>query len=361
MFKEYDPSSGKRLQLLKEDGTLTEAAKKYPLMSSDQVLKAFEFMTRARMADEWAVSLNRQGRMPTYAPNKGQEANSMGVLLALRQDDWIVPAFREMAGMLYRGLPLSQLYLYWLGNEMGSSYDIEKFHMMPISVPLASQTLHAVGLAYADKYRKRDRVSATFIGDGATSEGDFYEAINFAGAWNTANIFYIQNNQWAISTPRRMQTAVEVLAIKAKAAGIDGIQIDGNDVLAVFAATTMAAEKARKGGGATLIEGYTYRLGAHTTADDPTRYRDESEVCEWLERDPLLRLERYILAQKLMSEAQIKELRERIDLEVKKAFEEAEKYPAPSLEDTFRYTFKEMPELLHEQMERIKANGMEDL
>lgn len=361
MFKEYDPRKGSRIQMLRVDGTLTDEAKKLPMMSNEQILECFKYMTKARLADEWAVSLNRQGRMPTYAPNKGQEANSMGVLMALRPDDWIVPAFREMTGMLYRGLPLSQLYLYWLGNEMGSSYDIEKYHMLPISVPLSSQTLHAVGLSYADKYRGRDRVAATFIGDGATSEGDFYEAINYAGAWNTSTIFYIQNNQWAISTPRRLQTAVKVLAEKAAAAGIEGVQIDGNDVFAVYAATKMAADKARQGGGPTLIEGYTYRLGAHTTADDPTRYRDENEVCEWLERDPLLRLERYILANKLMNESQILEMKASLDKEVKEAFEEAEKYPAPTLEDTFRYTYKEMPELLHEQMELIKTNGQEEL
>ncbi len=361
MLKNVSTISGQRLQILDEEGELTADAKNYPMMSKGEILESFHFMQMSRIADEWAVSLNRQGRMPTYAPNKGQEANSMGSFMALRKDDWVVPAFREMAGMLQRGVPLSQLYLYWLGNEMGSCYDVDKFHMLPISVPLSSQTLHAVGLSFADKYRKRDRVALTFIGDGATSEGDFYEAMNFAGAWNTPTIFYIQNNQWAISTPISQQTAVKALSDKAVAAGFDGVQVDGNDLFAVFAATKLAVEKAREGNGPTLIEGFTYRLGAHTTADDPTRYRKDCDVEPWLQKDPLIRLEKYILKNELMTQTEMDELKTKLTKEVKAAFEEAEKFEAPSLLDTFQYTYKEMPELLKEQMELIEKNGKEEI
>ncbi|MCK5882685.1 MAG: pyruvate dehydrogenase (acetyl-transferring) E1 component subunit alpha [Bacteriovoracaceae bacterium] len=361
MLTKVKTKAGHRLQILNEEGELTAEAKNYPMMSNDQILESFKYMQMSRIADEWAVSLNRQGRMPTYAPNKGQEANSMGSFMALRKDDWVVPAFREMAGMLQRGLPLSQLYLYWLGNEMGSCYDVEKFHMLPIAVPLSSQTLHAVGLSFADKYKKTDRVSLTFIGDGATSEGDFYEAMNFAGAWKTPTIFFIQNNQWAISTPTSQQTAVKVLADKAVAAGIEGVQVDGNDLFAVYAATKLAADNARKNNVPSLIEGFTYRLGAHTTADDPTRYREEKDVLPWIAKDPLIRLEKYILNNHLMTSDEIESLRLELTKSVKAAFNKAEAHDAPTLLDTFQYTYKEMPELLKEQMELIGQNGKEEL
>lgn len=361
MLTKVQTEESQRLQILNEEGELTAEAKNYPMMSDEQILESFKFMQMSRIADEWAVSLNRQGRMPTYAPNKGQEANSMGSFMALRKDDWVVPAFREMAGMLQRGLPLSQLYLYWLGNEMGSCYDVEKYHMLPIAVPLSSQTLHAVGLSYADKYRKRDRVALTFIGDGATSEGDFYEAINYAGAWQTPTIFFIQNNQWAISTPTSQQTAVKVLADKAIAAGIDGVQVDGNDLFAVYAATKIAVDRARAESKPALIEGFTYRLGAHTTADDPSRYRKECDVGPWLAKDPLIRLEKYILNNKLMSIDEIGVLKDKLTKEVKDAFNQAEKHEPPTLLDTFQYTYKEMPDLLKEQMELIGKKGKEEL
>lgn len=361
MLKKYSPYEERRMRVLSTEGTLVNESSGIPLMKEDQIIQALKYMIKARLADEWAVSLNRQGRMPTYAPNKGQEANSLGAVMALREDDWIVPAFREMAGMLYRGIPLSQYYLYWLGNEMGSNYDIEKYHTLPLSVPLASQALHAVGLSYADKYRESDRATLTFLGDGATSEGDFYEAMNFAGVWNTATILFIQNNQWAISTPRSVQTKTQTLAEKANAAGIPGIQVDGNDIFAVYAATTIALERARSGGGPTLIEGVTYRLGAHTTADDPTRYREDSEVEEWLAKDPLLRLEKYITSNNIISSKDIEEIKLKTNVEVKSAFEEAAKFVAPTIEDAFKYTFEEMPELLKEQMDLVKAGGKEDV
>jgi len=361
MLEKFDPRDGKRVEILREDGTLKQDIGSFPVMSDKQLLEAYKYMLKSRIADEWAVSLNRQGRMPTYAPNKGQEANSLGPVMAIRNDDWLVPAFREMAGMMYRGIPLEQLYLYWLGNEMGSSFNVEKYHTLPISVPLASQALHAVGLSYADKYRGRDRVALTFVGDGATSEGDFYEAINFAGVWRVATIFYIQNNQWAISTPTRIQTASQTLAEKAFAAGISGVQVDGNDIFATYAITKLAVEKARAEGGPTLIEGYTYRLGAHTTADDPSRYRDEAEVTKWFEKDPLTRLEKYVLKNNIITGGAIKQLREMIESDVKNAFEKADAYVKPTLEDTFQYMYKEMPDILKEQIDAIKNQGKEVL
>jgi pyruvate dehydrogenase E1 component alpha subunit len=244
--------------------------------------------------------------------------------------------------------------LTWLGNELGNHFDIKKYSMLPVSVPIASQCLHGTGLAYAEKYKKTKRVAISFVGDGGTSEGDFYEAINFAGVWKAPKIFFVQNNQWGISTPRAIQTASKTLAEKAFAAGFEGIQVDGNDIFAVYASVKMAAEKARNGEGPTLIEGYTYRLGAHTTADDPTRYRNEADVKPWEAKEPLVRLEKYILSKKLFSEEEIKKMKEDALQYAKDEFEAAEKHALPSIEDTFRYMYREMPDILKEQMEEIK-------
>jgi len=356
MFEKYDPQEGKILRIMKEDGTLEKGIEDLPQMNNEELLGAYKLMILARETDEWAVSLNRQGRLPTYAPNKGQEANTIGALMALRNDDWFVQAFRELGGLLVRGVPLHQYFLTWHGNEWGNHYPTEKYHILPVAVPIGSQFLHAVGLAYAETYKGTDKVVISYIGDGGTSEGDFYEALNFAGAWNTPNIFYIQNNQWAISVPRLVQTASKTLAEKALSAGFEGVQIDGNDVMAVYAATKMAAEKARKGGGPTLIEGVTYRLGAHTTADDPTRYRDEAEVLKThVPKEPLVRLEKYLRHQKLLNDELVEQLKKEAKAEAIAAFEKAEKSPDPTLEDTFKYMFKEMPPLLKEQLETIKS------
>ena len=352
MFEKFDPRLGKRLQILNEEGQLNTEIKDMPLMTNKQALEAYKIMVLTREADEWAVSLNRQGRMPTYPPVKGQEANSIGSIMAVKSDDWFVQAFRELGGLLIRGVSLSQHYLYYLGNEMGSYYEREKYHVLPISVPISSQLPHAVGLAYAEKYRDTDRLAIVFNGDGGTSVGDFHESLNFAGVWKAPVIFYVQNNQYAISVPRHHQTASTTIAEKAFGYGFEGVQVDGNDVFAVYAATKLAAEHARKGKGPTLIEGFTYPLGAHTTADDPTRYREDEEVADWHKRDPLIRLEKFVLQKKLISEKQIEKLKQDAKKQAHAAFEEADNFQKESLDNTFRYTFKTLPPILEEQLER---------
>jgi pyruvate dehydrogenase E1 component alpha subunit len=358
MFEQFDPREGKRLQLLKEDGTLVNTGKgplsRVPIMSDSDIKTAYEFMVKARIADEWAVSLNRQGRMPTYALNMGQEANSVAAMMALKKDDWLVVAFRELAGMLYRGYSLEKFYLYWFGDERGSQYDLKELYMTPINVPIASQLPHAVGLSYADKYRGDNRVTIAFVGDGGTSEGYFFEALNFAAVWKLPIIFYVQNNQWAISVPKSLQTTSNTYAEKAFACGMEGIQVDGNDPMAIYAATKMAEEKARSGGGPSLIEGYTYRLGPHTTADDPTRYREDSEVDEWRPKDPLVRTKKYLLNKKVISEKDVEELYAYNKQLVQTTFDAVEKSAPPTLEDGYKYIFEEMPWTLTEQMERRK-------
>jgi pyruvate dehydrogenase E1 component alpha subunit len=360
MFETYDPRKGKCISLLKPDGKLSWPAGKsegLPRLSDEQALKAYKIMVLARQADEWTVNLNRQGRMPTYPPNKGQEANGVGALLALKPDDWLVPAFRELGALLARGIPLSRLLLYWYGNEQGSRLDRESYHTLPMAVPVGSQPLHAVGLAYAEKVRASGRIALTYMGEGATSEGEVHEAFNLAGVWGTGVIFYVQNNQWAISLPTGGQTASMTVAEKAFAYGFEGVRIDGNDLFAVYAAVSMAAEAARKQSRPVLIEGYTYRLGAHTTADDPKRYRDDNEVRKWEGRDPLVRLEKYLLAAGLLSAAEAGTIREEALQQAKEAFREAEAEPDPTLEDTFAYMFAALPEPLKRQLAARRRPG----
>jgi pyruvate dehydrogenase E1 component alpha subunit len=355
MFESYDPREGKILRLLDEAGELAPIPKGMPRLTDEQALAAYKTMVLARQVDEWAVSLNRQGRMPTYALNKGQEANSIGALMAVRPDDWFVPAFRELGGMPIRGVSLKQWYLYWYGNEWANHMPVDTFHMMPISVPIGSQMVHAVGLAWAERYKGSDRIAITFMGEGASSEGEFHEACNLAGVWKAGVIIYAQNNHWSISLPWSKQSASATLAEKAFAYGFPGIRIDGNDVFAAYAAVRLAAERARAGEGPTLIEGLTYRLGAHTTSDDPTKYRSDDEVKLWETRDPLLRLERYLIRTKHLTGEEVVRLREQSLACAQAAFEEVEKEPDESMEDTFRYHYSEMPEIMEAQMERRKA------
>lgn len=354
IFEQYDPREGRLLSLLDETGELVPVPGGIPLLGDEQAAVAWRTMILSRQADEWAVSLNRQGRMPTYALNKGQEANSIGALMAVRPDDWFVPAFRELGGMLVRGLTLKQYYFYWYGNEWANHFPPDQYHMMPISVPVGSQMVHAVGLSWAERYRGTDRISVTFMGEGASSEGDFHEACNLAGVWKAGVVFYAQNNQWSISLPWHKQSASKTLAEKAFAYGFPGIRVDGNDIFAVYAAVKLAAERARSGEGPTLIEGLTYRLGAHTTSDDPTKYRSDTEVKQWEAKDPLLRLERYLKRKGLVSDGDAEKEKEQALACAQAAFDEVEQEPDATLEDSFTYLFATMPPILADQLERRK-------
>jgi pyruvate dehydrogenase E1 component alpha subunit len=343
------------LQLLAPDGTVTAAASHADhadyTMDDDQLRAAYRHMVDARAADEWAFSLHRQGRLHTYAPSTGQEANSVGALMALRDDDWFVQSYRELGGLIVRGVPLSQYFLYWLGYEAGNAIDPEQYHVTPISIPIASQLPHAVGLAQAERYLGTDRIAIGFIGEGGTSEGDFHEALNFAGVWNAPTIFFVQNNQYAISLPRSKQTKSASIAAKADAYGLRGVQVDGNDVTAVFAATAEAAALARAGGTPTLIEGITYRVGPHTTSDDPTRYRAIDEVAEWKNRDPIVRLQKLLVANGLMDEAELADIIETARQHARDEFDSVEASAAPVLKDVFDHVYAEMPPILVAQME----------
>jgi pyruvate dehydrogenase E1 component alpha subunit len=276
-------------------------------------------MLLAREADQKALKMQRQGRIGTFAPATGQEAASTAPAFAMTDKDWFVGAFRELGGWLARGMPLENFLLFHNGWEEGSVFP-EPGRTLPLNIIVGSQTLHAVGLAYAMKLQgEKDAAVVAFFGDGATSQGDFHEALNFASVWQVPVVFICQNNQWAISVPLKKQTQSRTLAQKAIAYDMPGLQVDGNDALAMYRATQQALERARSGGGPTLIEAVTYRLMMHTTADDPTKYRDEEEVKAWWQRDPLTRFRRYLEAQGLLDEARHEALEAAVKAEVEAA------------------------------------------
>ena len=279
------------LSVLDSDGNLDEALD--PALPADDLQRLYRAMLLGRRLDERMVRLQRQGRIGTFAPIKGQEAAQLGSIFALRPTDWMVPSFRETAAMLWRGWPIEKLLLLYSGYLEGGQPAPDQ-RDLPVCIPVATQMPHAVGLAYGAQYRGDDAVVMAYCGDGATSEGDFHEALNFAGVWSVPIVFVVQNNQWAISVPLKKQTHSATIAQKALAYGFPGIQVDGNDVLATYAASRDAVARARAGEGPTLIECVTYRLGVHTTADDPTKYRSQEEVAAWERKDPLTRFTAYL-------------------------------------------------------------------
>jgi len=342
---DFDPTKGEMLRVMDEEGNVE--ASLMPKMSKELLKKMYRNMLLTRMADDKAVKLQRQGRLGAYPPSKGQEASQLGPAMVLKEGDWLIWAFREMGALLWKGVPLQTLYLYWMGNELGNVYP-EGVKATPSVVPVGSQIPHAVGIAYASKLRGEKDITLAYFGDGATSEGEFHEGLNFAGVFKTPNVFVCQNNQFAISTRRERQSASATLAQKAVAYGFPGILVDGNDVLAMYAAANEAVERARKGKGPTLIESYTYRMSDHTTSDDWRKYRSKEEVAEWERKDPLKRFRSYLSAQGILGdEASL--AKELTDI-VEKAAAEAEAVPLPSRSDVFTHTYSDIPPYLRSQM-----------
>ncbi len=352
LFKTYDPLKKKQLQILDPKGKVINKDLE-PSINKKELLNLYETMVLGRIADIKALQYQRQGRMLTYAPNRGQEAAQLGAVAAMEPQDWLVPAFRELNAMIYRGVSLEKLYLYWYGNEWGSHFD-EDVRVLPIDIIIGSQVNHAAGLAYASKIKKKNEVAVTFIGDGGTSHGEFYEGLNFGAAFDVPMVIVVQNNQYAISTPRKKATKAETLAQKAVAAGIEGIQVDGNDILAMYVATKYAIDHARAGKGPVLIEAVTYRLGPHTTSDDPTIYRKDDEVKEWEAKDPIIRFKKYLMDKKYLTEAKDKKLNEEKAEFVGETFKKVEQSGPSELLDIFQYTYAEMTPQLKEQYEAHK-------
>jgi pyruvate dehydrogenase E1 component alpha subunit len=347
MFKEFDPLKNKIFRVMDNNGKIINE-KWMPKITDDEIVKAYKNMLYARTADFMAVSYQRQGRMFTYPPNYGQEAISGSLGMVMRNDDWFVPAFREMGAWLAKGATMKEIFLYFMGYEDGTVFkDAE--NIFPICVPIASQLLHAAGVGYTVKYKKEDKVVYGVVGDGGTSHGDFHEALNFAKVWEVPVVFVVQNNQFAISVPLKAQTKSINIASKSVAYGMPGILVDGNDIFAMYQATKFATDHARSGKGPVLIEALTFRKGAHTTSDDPTKYRSKELEEEWDKTDPLNRLKAYLTSKKLITEKEEEKLVADYKKDVDRQFEEAENYPKYPLEEVFKYQYVDMPDDLQKQ------------
>lgn len=325
----------KSVSILDLEGNIDDSL--MPSLSNDDIKRLYELMVISRVFDHRALNLQREGRLGTYAPILGQDASQVGSAYALEDRDWIFPSFREMGVFITRGYPLYMLLQYWAGDERGARTP-EEINIFPVCVPVGTQIPHAVGAAMAARYRGDDTVVACYFGDGGTSKGDFHEGMNIAGVFKLPVVFICQNNHWAISVPRERQTASRTLAQKAFSYGFEGIQVDGNDVFAVYKVTREAIDKARRGEGPTMIECLTYRMGDHTTADDASRYRPEEEVERWKKRDPVLRLRLFMEKRGLWTEEYQKEVEDRAKDMVDEAVRKEEALEPPSPEDMFRYT-----------------------
>lgn len=345
-----------RVSILDEHGKFDEKLGK-GLIPDKDLVALYEAMVACRHLDEVAFRLQRSGRMGTYPQNMGQEANSLGAAYALTNDDWLVPCYRENCGLFWRGVPMEMILLHWMGDERGNAIPRE-LHCTPLAIPIGTQMLHATGLAWAAKYRGEKRIACTFFGDGATSEGDFHEACNFAANLEIPVIFFCQNNFWAISVPGKIQCSAPTLAQRAIAYGMKTVQCDGNDLFAVVKCVRDAAEYSRSTGRPHFIEGVTYRLGDHTTADDARRYRDAAEVEMWKTRDPITRLRAFIKERKLWDDSKEASLTERVEKSVAQAVERAETIAAPNRADFFDSMYADLPEDLVRQKSTMQTHGL---
>jgi pyruvate dehydrogenase E1 component alpha subunit len=320
------------------------------------LIPLYRAMVLTRRFDAKAIALQRTGRLGTFASSLGQEAVVVGLASAMQPEDVLLPSYRETGAQVYRGVSLDELLLYWGGDERGSDYAGPR-HDFPVSVPVASQCLHAVGVGYAMKLLREPRVAVCVCGDGATSNGAFYEAINCAGAWRVPAVFVVNNNQWAISVPRSVQTAAETLAQKAIAAGIPGVQVDGNDVVAVRHAVAQALARARAGDGASVVEALTYRMSDHTTADDASRYRSAEAVSERWATDPIPRLRTHLVEAGAWTKADEERLVEEINGEIDAAVERYLRTQPQPPEAMFDYLYAELPRALAEQRAAAAASA----
>ena len=349
-------------RILLPSGKVAEGAR-LPSLSSEEQTRLYWLMLLNRRIDERMVRLQRQGRLGFYVGSVGEEAAIIGSAFALQSKDWILPCYRELGAALVRDFPLFDLFCQFVGNsrdhnkgrQMPNHYGSPDLRITSISSPVGSQIPHATGLAVAARLSGKEEAVLVYFGDGATSQGDFHVAANFAAVYKASTIFFCRNNQWAISIPARSQTASENFAVKAGAYGFDGVQVDGNDVFGVYSVTLEAAEKARSGGGPTLIEAVTYRQGGHSTSDDPRAYRDDTEVQEWMGKDPILRLRNYLIGEGYLTEEMDAEFEEEIKQTIQENLEKAEAIGPPDLETAFEDVFDEIPWHLREQAESLKT------
>lgn len=348
------------ISILSPDGDVKSEAD-IPALKLDQQFHLYRLMCLNRRVDDQMIRLQRQGRLGFYVGSRGEEAAIIGSAFALEPQDWVVPCYRELGAALVKGFPLIDLFCQFFGNsrdlakgrQMPNHYASRDLRVTSISSPVGSQIPHAIGLALGARLAGRDDVALVYFGDGATSQGDFHVATNFAGVFKTPTILFCRNNQWAISVPVESQTASRNLAVKAIAYGIEGVRVDGNDVFAVYDVTSKAVAKARRGEGPTLIEAVTYRRGGHSTSDDPNAYRDVAEVEPWVERDPILRFRLYLTRQGHWDDDKEQALEDEIRTLIRSTLEEASRSGPPSLDTIFDDVYDEMPWHLREQMESV--------
>ena len=329
----------------------------------NDLLRTHRIMTLTRALDTRGMLYQRQGRLGFYLPCIGEEALQAGSAWCLGADDWLFPSYRVVGVALWRGALLDKLVANLFGNaddnakgrQMPVHYSLSEINWLSISSPLGTQIIQAAGCARAFQIRGEKKVAVTYFGDGSTSTNDFHTGLNFAGVWKAPAIFFCQNNQWAISTPLSQQCAAPALADKAIGYGMPGVRVDGNDVLAVAQVTKQAVERARAGEGPTFIEALSYRMGPHSSSDDPTRYRPSAEVDEWSRRDPIARFRNYLLAEGVLREDEIPQIEEECAAEVAASFKRNEQVPKPDLASMFEDVYAEMPGHLREQQAFLSA------
>jgi len=350
------------IQVLDPEGRL---AGPDPRIPRDDLRRAFRHMLKMRTLDQRMLSLQRQGRIGFYGTATGEEAAITGSAMALRDTDWIFPALRQTGVSLWRGTTVKEIVCQLIGNagdvligrQMPCHFSDRKVRSVAWSSVIGTQLVHAMGAAWGAKIRKTDDVMMGYLGDGASSSADFHAAANFSGVFKLPIVFFCQNNQWAISVPLSMQTASESIAIKAIAYGFPGVRVDGNDLLAVVAATREAVERARGGGGPTLVEAVTFRMGGHSSSDDPTRYREGALVGYWEKRDPLARLRAWLTATAALASGEEERWTQELNDEIGAAITEAESFPPPPIESMFADVYKDMPRHIEEQMRYAVAMG----
>lgn len=340
-------------QILNENGEVVNEAA-MPELSNEQLQELMRRMVYTRILDQRSISLNRQGRLGFYAPTAGQEASQLASQFALEKEDFILPGYRDVPQLIWHGLPLYQAFLWSRGHFQGGQIP-EGVNVIPPQIIIGAQYVQAAGVALGMKKRGAKSVAITYTGDGGASQGDFYEGINFAGAFKAPAIFIVQNNRFAISTPVEKQSAAKTIAQKAVAAGIPGIQVDGMDPLAVYVAVRDARKRAINGEGPTLIETLTYRYGPHTMAgDDPTRYRSADLDNEWEKKDPIVRFRKFLENKGIWNEEMENEIIEKAKEDIKEAIKKADEAPKQKVTDLVSIMYEEMPYYLKEQYEIYK-------
>lgn len=349
------------LSILDEQGRADEALD--PKLPSETLLKMYRYMVLTRKLDERMILMQRQGQMGTFAPNRGQEAIQIGSILPLRHDDWYSPSYRSFGAQIWRGWTIDQLLLLWAGFFEGFALP-PGVNDMPMSIVIGSHVPMAVGLGMAINYRGGDQVVLVNFGDGATSEGDVSESLNFAAVFKAPVIFLCENNQYAISTPLKRQVGVRTLAQRGIGFGIPSLRVDGNDVLAMAVATREAIDRGRRHEGPTFIEAMTYRLEMHTTADDPKVYRSDDEVRQWEKKDPIIRFEKYLRGRGVLDDTKQDSITAEVDAELQAARERFAARAIPRPHEVFDFTYGRVPRELEEQkaeyLARLKRLGVPD-